>query len=187
MATQAAPPLVQRALAAAEAAGFTKSCAPEMGQLLRTLAATIVNGVIGELGAGYGVGTAWLASGLRADARLVTVELEPEPASAVRALLADEPGATVEQGDWRLALRHAPFALLFADAAPAKAAPEELLAALAPGGVLLLDDLTPIAHWPLAWRGRRDPLRDFWLNEPRVVATELLLTPTTAALLATRR
>jgi hypothetical protein len=66
-----------------------------------------------------------------------------------------------------------------------KQAPEryeaELLELLSPGGTALLDDLTP---------GRPiegDPVREFWLRHPEFVAVEFLTTPTTAAILATRR
>ena len=50
----------------------------------------------------------------------------------------------------------------------------------------MLDDLTPEDQWPAEWRGKPDPVRAVWLNESRVVAMELLVTPTSAVVLATR-
>ncbi len=181
------PPLVQHARALAERAQFAASCTAEVGRLLVVLAAHVRGGVIGEVGTGYGVGTAWLASALAPDARLVTVEQEAARVDAVRELFAARDDVQVLHGDWHLLLPHGPFDLLFADTPAKRDEPEVLLAALRPGGVLVLDDLTPETHWPPAWRGQRDPVRDFWLNDPRLHATELLTTPTSAVILATRQ
>jgi hypothetical protein len=53
--------------------------------------------------------------------------------------------------------------------------------------VVVIDDLTPESLWPKEWRGRPDPPREFWLNHPELLATELLTTPDSAAILAVRR
>lgn len=187
-ATGDTPPLVARAQALAEELRFTHACSPAMGRLLRTLAASVRPGeTIAEIGSGCGVGTSWLLSGRRPGVRVVTVEIDPALAETTRTLLADEPDLTVLTGDWRAILAHAPFALLFPDGGKAKElAADELIAALEPGGIAALDDLTPEDQWPVAWRGQRDRVRDCWLNDPRLHATELLLTPTTAAIVATR-
>lgn len=63
------PPLVQRATALARAHRFGYSCIPQVGQLLRVLAAS-GTGTAAESGTGYGVGTAWIRSGLRPDSRV---------------------------------------------------------------------------------------------------------------------
>lgn len=60
--------------------------------------------------------------------------------------------------DWRAALAEGPFDLVFVDAAPAKReAPREVVEALRPGGIAVLDDLTPAELWPDEWKGR--PMR----------------------------
>jgi predicted O-methyltransferase YrrM len=69
------PPLVESAVSLARRAGFANSCRPEQGRLLFALAAGA--GSLGETGTGCGVGLAWLASGARPDARLVSVEARP--------------------------------------------------------------------------------------------------------------
>lgn len=181
----AIPPLVARATALAAQHGFTRSCTPEVGRLLRVLAAQVRTGMIAEIGTGCGVGAAWLASGLAPGATLVTVETDAALAGAARDLFRDMANVRVLAADWRGLLPHGPFALLFADVTDAKAGhPELLVQALAPGGVVVLDDLTPEDQWPPEWRGKPDPVRDFWLNDPRLHATEVLLTPTSAAILA---
>jgi hypothetical protein len=52
---------------------------------------------------------------------------------------------------------------------------------LAPGGILVKDDLTP---------GRQiagNPVREAFLDDERLIAVELLTTPDTAAIVAVRR
>lgn len=182
------PPLVERARAYAKRMGFEQSCLPEVGRLLAVFTGSVTQGAIGEIGTGTGVGAAWIASGLRPGVRFVTVEIDPDRAVAARELLREVPNVEVITGDWRLILNRGPFALLFADGGKAKAEePRTLLEALAPGGTIVLDDLTPEDRWPEEWRGSPDPVRGFWLNDPRVIATEVRTTLNTAAILATRR
>ena len=54
------PELVGRALALAERSGFEHSCAPAVGRLLAVLAGRVRGGLVGEIGTGCGVGTAWM-------------------------------------------------------------------------------------------------------------------------------
>jgi predicted O-methyltransferase YrrM len=151
------------------------------------LAAQVTAGVIAEIGTGYGVGAAWIASDMQPGARLVTVDLDAGRAASARALFESYAQVEVITGDWRDILRHAPFRLLFADAADAKERePEALIDVLAPGGTILLDDLTPEHLWPEAWRGKPDPVREFWLHTPRLQATELLTTPSSCVIVGVR-
>ncbi len=188
------PALVQDALALAEHMGFAHSCLEEVGRLLRVLASSVRDGVIGEIGTGTGVAAAWMVSGLAPTARFVTVELDAPRAMAVQELLQPVPNARVIQGDWHAILEHGPFDLLFVDAAPAKASPgeganremEQIVHATRVGGLIVMDDLSPQEYWPEEWRGRPDPLREFWLNDARLAATEVLTTPRMTVILATR-
>ena len=89
---------------------------------------------------------------------------------------------TVLHGDWHeLMPPEAPFDLLFLDSG--KQHPEidgdDVVGLLAPGATIVMDDLTP-------QRRRPDPVREFWLNHPRIAALELMTTPTTAAIVGTR-
>jgi predicted O-methyltransferase YrrM len=186
-ATSTIPPLVQQATALAGEMGFASSCTAEVGRLLCVLAGACAHGRIGEIGTGCGVGTAWMADRLAPGVELWTVEIDARRAALARCLLRGVPGVQVLTGDWQTILPHGPFALLFADAPAAKVgAPEQVLAALAPGGLLVLDDLTPEDQWPPEWRGRPDPVRAWWLNEARLAATEIRVAPAAAVILATR-
>ncbi|HEU4324633.1 MAG TPA: class I SAM-dependent methyltransferase [Roseiflexaceae bacterium] len=182
------PRAVLRAQALAQEQGFTASSLPEVGRLLAVLAAALPGGRIAEIGSGCGVGAAWLASGMPPDATLVTIDSDPGRAEAVRLLFADDPRVRVLRGDWRALAEHGPFQLVFADGGRAKAEqPDTVVDLLAPGGMAVLDDLTPEEHWPESWRGRPDATRDFWLHSPRLTSTEICVTECHAVILATRR
>ena len=160
-----APVIVQRARALAAERGFANSCSDDVGSLLRSLAATIADGVVAEIGTGCGVGAAWIASGLRTGVRLVTIELDEGHAAATSQLFAAFPNVRALRGDWRLISAHAPFALLFADAAGSKDA--DLYRLIRPGGIVVLDDLTDPDDWDDARRLEGDPLRERWLSDDR--------------------
>ena len=172
------PPLVEKALALAANTGFTRSCSEETGRLLQVLAGARGLDRVAEIGTGTAVGAAWILSALDPGVAFVTVELDGDRARAAAELLAEDPGARVVHGDWREVLPdEAPFDLLFADGGRAKAQ-EELVGLLAPGGMLVLDDLTPGYSDP-------DPVRELWLGHPRLVATELQVSSREAVIVGT--
>lgn len=173
------PPLVEKALALADELGFDKSCSEQTGRLLQLLASQRGRTRVAEIGSGCGAGAAWLLSGLAPEVPFLTVESDEGRAAAVSELLADDENARVLHGDWAEVLpQEAPFDLLFADGGKAKADPR-LADLLAPGGTLVLDDLTP---------GRPvdgDPVRELWLRHPRAAAVELQVGSREAVLLVT--
>jgi predicted O-methyltransferase YrrM len=149
-----------------------------MGRLLQVLAGQRGLERVGEIGTGCGVGSAWILSALDPDIPFVTVELDEERADAARALLAEDEGARVLQGDWRDVLpAEAPFDFLFADGGKAKYE-EEVVGLLSPGGMLVLDDLTPGYADP-------DPVRELWLSHRRLVAVEVQISSREAAIVGT--
>jgi predicted O-methyltransferase YrrM len=178
------PPLVEKALAHADRLGFAKSCLPEVGRLLHLLAAARGRERVAEIGTGTGVGAAWIVSALSPAVPFFTAEVDPERAAAARELFRSDENVHVLEGDWRELLPpEAPFDLLFFDAQKQLRPPEDgelVVGLLAPGGIAVLDDLTPGFPGP-------DPVREFWLHAPDLAATEILTTPSTAAILAVRR
>lgn len=179
------PPAVTAARQAAEAAGFTLSCSDPTGRLLRVLAARCVVGVLLEVGTGCGVGAAWIASGMGPGSRLLTFELDLDRAAVAREVLAGF-GAAVEvrTGDWRDVDPGAPVSLAFVDARSGKWEDQQAVVdRLAPGGTVVMDDLTPLDQFD--WD--EDPVRDWWSTHPDLVATEVQVSRTEAVLLATRR
>jgi predicted O-methyltransferase YrrM len=169
------PPLVRAAVQASRDTGCERACIPEFGRLLRVLAAGRAR--IGETGTACGVGAAWIASGTSPGASLVTVELDDRFAAAAAGVLGET--AHVIAGDWTEIGPHAPFDLLFCDHGVDKGNPEPMLELVAPGGLLVLDDLTPA-------RAEGDPLRAAWAARDDATTAEVLLTQTESALLISR-
>jgi predicted O-methyltransferase YrrM len=172
---------VWQAVEQTRASGFEQACIPEVGQLLALCAGFMGVMRICELGTAYGVGAAWIESGMREDASLVTVELDAVRADAARSLFADNPAVEVVTGDWSLAVDRGPFDLLFSDGGPKRnpGDPERLLPLLATSGMVVLDDYTP--------GYLEDVSRQIWLQNSAYRAIELTLTPTAAVILATKR
>jgi predicted O-methyltransferase YrrM len=178
------PPLVERAEALALRLAFEGSSAREVGRLLHVLAAQRGRARVGEIGTGCGVGTAWLVSALPPEVPLVTVESDARLAAAAAELFAADPNVRVLVGDWHEAMpSEAPFDLLFYDGG-GKQRPdldgEQVLALLAPGGTLVMDDLA--AGRPVD----DDPVRSFWLGHPDLAAAELTVAPDMAVIVAVR-
>jgi predicted O-methyltransferase YrrM len=171
------PPLVRRALELERQQGFARSCAPDVGRLLHVLACARGRARVAAVGTGAGVGAAWLGSALAPDIPLFVSELEPSRAEAARELFGDDPNVHVLAGDWRRTLpAEAPFDLLFVAAAEDLRPGEDgelAIGLLAPGGLALLDELSP-------------PEREAWLDHPELAACEVGLA-TTTVLLAARR
>ncbi|MGZ0145829.1 O-methyltransferase [Kribbella sp. WER1] len=177
-----APDLVRRAERAAIEVGMLlrrtgtgpSCCLPGVGRFLAVLAAGCAGGTIGESGTGVGYGTAWMASAMPADCRLVTVESDEVRAAAARRVFADEPRVEVIHGDALTELvGHAPYDLLFADGGDQRPEVVELLRL---GGRLVNDDVTPLELLPADSPYRRhDPKREFFFGDPRLMATEVVL------------
>jgi predicted O-methyltransferase YrrM len=74
-----------------------------------------------------------------------------------------------------------PFDLIFFDGGTRGETFELAISLLAPGGILIKDDLTP--GRPIAG----DPVREAFFQDRRLVAVEILTTASTAAIVAVRR
>jgi predicted O-methyltransferase YrrM len=146
------PPQVERCRQHAAELGFGLSTTDAVGHLLATLAAGVpAGGRILELGTGAGVGLGWIVHGLgdRADVTVRSVESDAALAESARAL-GWPPAVAIVHGDALDELRRADaYDLIFADAQGGKTEGLELtLAALAPGGVLVMDDMDPVPEDP---------------------------------------
>lgn len=182
------PPLVRQAVDLARTAGFAYSCLPQQGELLRLLAAGVGPGLIGETGTGYGVGLAWLASGAHPQAKLVSIERDPERADAATSVFRDRSGVQARTGHWRELQDFGPFNLLVLDGGGQGKGDEPPLDPadwLVPGGLLVIDDMSPLTGWPPIYDGRVDTARQHWLDHPQLRATQVNTTPEQATILAT--
>jgi predicted O-methyltransferase YrrM len=132
---------------------------------------------VAELCSAFGEGAAAMAETARS---VVTVELDPERVAVARRRLDGIENVELLEGHWRDALRgRGPFGLVYADSGDYDW--EAILELVAPGGLIVKDDLTPGG----AVDG--DPVREFLLRDPRLVATEILVTPAMAAIVAVKR
>jgi len=144
---------------------------PEAHALLRVLA---TGREVLELGSAFGVGAAAMAE---TATRVVTVELDPERAAATRERVAGLANVEAIECDYREI--EGSYDLVFADARPYDW--EKVLSLTRPGGLIVKDDLTvgrPVEG---------DDVREFLLRDARLVATEILLTPAVAAIVAVKR
>ena len=170
------PVAVAAARRRAKSVGFKQSCENDVGRLLSTLAAAVQpNGSILEIGTGVGVGTAWIVAGLegRDDVALLTVESDERLSevtkkwswpSFVRLLRADATEVTLPTK----------YDLIFADAAPIKYGHiSSSVAALRPGGILVVDDLHAGPRTTDSERSEKDALRQYLLGLSDLHAVEL--------------
>ncbi len=181
------PAVVERAFQVSRKRGYASFCRNETGRLLATLAAT-KQGTLAEFGTGTGVGTAWLRSGVRNGAKIVSAELDTELAGAAAEVFADDAQVEVLAADWSTLKEHGPFSLLFLDAREPKDSGADVVVDLVePGGVVVLDDFTPCESWPPVYAGRVDSLRERWLTDERFTTVEVMVASDTAVLIATKR
>jgi len=171
------PPLVQLAVARARESGFPYSCEPEVGRLLATLAAHLPAGArVLELGTGTGVGTAWIAGALLPRTDVAVLSVEKDPATAALAARGDWPGfVELRCADALTVLGEAgAFDLIFADAQGGKTEGlDRTIAALAPRGLLVVDDMTPLPGWDAELRARQPQVRRALLTSPLLTSVEL--------------
>lgn len=181
------PPIVSRAFDVSRRAGYVSFCRNETGRLLAALAATR-SGILAEFGTGCGVGTAWLRSGVRPGAHILSAELDPKLATAAQEIFDDDPQVEVLAADWSTLRNKGPYSLLFLDpSVPEDAGAEAVADLVEPGGIVVLDDFVPCEFWPPITYGRVDVLRETWLTDERFTAVEVMVAPDAAVLLATRR
>ena len=151
---------------------------PEVQALLRVLAA---GRDVAEMGAAYGETAAIMAETARS---VVTVERDPERVAVARERLAGSENVELLEGDvWELLRGHGPFGLLFVDGGLRPVTDERweaILALVERGGLLVKDDMSP---------GRTidgDEIREFLLRDPRLAATEVVVAPEMAVIVAAR-
>jgi len=139
-------------LAETREAAFGMESVPEVGALLRSLAASKAGGRFLELGTGTGLATCWILDGMDVTAQLLSIDNDPAVISVASRHLGADPRVTfsVEQGDEAIVrLKGSAFDFIFADAWPGKfRLLDATLDLLAEAGLYVIDDLLPQANWP---------------------------------------
>ncbi|MYH72192.1 MAG: SAM-dependent methyltransferase [Acidimicrobiia bacterium] len=145
--------------------------------MLAVLAATTpFGGRILELGTGFGVGLAWILTGLgsRIDVEVVSIERDAERIAFLTEV--DLPAhSSIVEGDIEALLPAlGQFDLIFADAEAGKWTGLELtIAALAPQGLLLVDDMDVSRYDSAQGRSTVKNVRKVLMTDSRLVAVEL--------------
>lgn len=179
------PPMVDDAVRFAESLGFKNSCLNEVGELLHLLSGHIRTGKIAEIGTGCGVGTAWIATATALD--VYTVDNNQDRVLGTQELFSTIPNVHPIHGNWDEILQHGPFQLIYVDAKSAKLeGADKVVHATAVGGLIVIDDLTPMEFWPDEWKGRPDLVRDTWLHHNELVSVEIRTSLKSSAILARR-
>jgi len=175
--SQELPGSVLAAYERAASAGFRLACEADVGRLLAALAAAVPRGGrVLEIGTGVGVGLAWLVHGLgaRRDVEVVTVELDDQVQRT--ALSAPwPPWVRFESGDGAEVVGGlGQFDLIFPDAPGGKIFKlRRTVAALRPGGVLVVDDMAPARHDDEQLRSALAVVRHRLLDNADLVCAEL--------------
>jgi predicted O-methyltransferase YrrM len=157
------------------------SSIPEVQNLLATLAASKPGGRVAEIGTAFGEGAKAIIEELGAGATFVTVEPDPKRYERACDALAGT-RAEILNGRWEdLLPERGPFDLIFFDGGTRDETLDLVISLLAPGGLLVKDDLTP--GRPITG----DPVREALLKDERLMAVEMLVTPDMAVIIAARR
>jgi len=159
--TAAAPAAWADIRASTAAMGFDMPSEANTGAMLRLLAASKPGGRLLELGTGTGLATTWLLSGMDVAARLISVDVDSVVQAVAREALVDERLCFVlaDGLDYVRGQQASSFDMIFADAWPGKYdGLDETLALLAPGGLYVIDDMTPQSNWPPGHQARVDDL-----------------------------
>ena len=171
------PEIVSRAFDVSRRAGYVSFCRNETGRLLATLAATRA-GTLAEFGTGCGVGTAWLRSGVRDDAHILTAELDPSAGRRREEIFDDDDQVEVLAADWSTLRDQGPFSLLFLDSGdPVRSASTPSSTSSSRAASWCSTTSRPCESWPPITYGRVDTLREQWLTDERFTAVEVTTAP----------
>jgi predicted O-methyltransferase YrrM len=173
------PPVVKAAYDRVQQLQFEHSSQPDVGRLLSVLAATTPSrGRVLELGTGAGVGLAWIIHGLgqRTDVQVMSVELDRERAAITRTGGWPDWVSIIVGDGTELIRTLGSFDLIFADTPGGKIYDlQTTIAALRPGGVVLVDDMDLPHDADAQRRARVAFVRDQLLRDARLLCVELAL------------
>lgn len=171
------PAAVKAAYTRAVEVGFDVSSTPEVGQLLSVLTAAVpTRGRVLELGTGVGAGLGWIVHGLgtRNDVEVISVELDSERAELVRAAGWPEWVSVIVGDCWQLIKSLGYFDLIFVDILGRET--YDLggpIAAIRPGGVLIIDDIHHACGERPERRARLSSVRDQLFGNPHLFCADL--------------
>jgi predicted O-methyltransferase YrrM len=131
---------------------FTMASDLYTGSLLKTLAASKTSGRFLELGAGTGLATAWIVSGMDEKSSLLAIENNEILIDVANKNIVDNrvKFLLADAYEWINEFKGEKFDFIFADAMPGKYDLfDETIAMLNSGGLYIIDDMLPQPNWPL--------------------------------------
>lgn len=132
--------------------GFNMPSDPMVGSLLKTLAASKIDGKLLEMGTGTGLGSAYMLAGMSSKASLTTFDKDSKLLAIAQKHLGHDPRIDIQccdGEDWVKPNESNSYDIIFADTWHGKyLLLEETLTMLKVGGLYLIDDLLPQANWP---------------------------------------
>jgi predicted O-methyltransferase YrrM len=131
------------------------------GSLLKTLAASKPSGSFLELGAGTGLATAWIVSGMDEKSSLIAIENNEILTGVANKNIVDSRVEFIltDAYEWIGEYKAEKFDFIFADAMPGKYDLfDETIAMLKSGGLYIIDDMLRQPNWPL---GHDEKVRSF--------------------------
>ncbi len=186
------PLRVRSAVEGARRLDFPFCVRPEIGRLLAVLAGGLPAGArAGETGTGTGAGLAWMVDAARDDVTFVSIEQDGDRVAVARTVFADRANVEILHGDSATIVEQGPFDLLVLDGGPGSGkgddVPVDPTSCLVPGGLITVDDFTPMSQWPPTHGGEIDTARLHWLTHPALDATEIRVAPDLAVVVGRRR
>ncbi len=134
-----------------EKAGFTMASDIKTCSLLRTLAATKLNGSFLELGTGTGLSTAWILDGMDQSSKLISIDNDKKFLDIAQQFLGNDGRLNLvltDGEDW-MKNNSLKFDYIFADTWHGKyLLLDEALDMLNKGGLYIIDDMLPQPNWP---------------------------------------
>jgi predicted O-methyltransferase YrrM len=148
-----APPAAwRRIMSETERLGFDMPSDPDVGAILKTLAASKPAGRFLEIGTGTGLSTCWLLAGMDEQSALVSVDTDARVQNVAYEILGSDRRLQLVLEDGAAFLdrqSRRSFDLIFADAMPGKyVGLDTALDLVAMGGIYLGDDMLPQPNWP---------------------------------------
>ena len=169
--------------------GFSMPSDLLVGSLLRTLTSSKPGGRFLELGTGLGLSLAWMVDGMDCAATVLSLDNDPVLTQFVRSVFSGDDRVTIAGTDgetWIEGYRGPGFDLIFADTWPGKYNHlAETLGLLNPGGIYVVDDMSPQANWPDGHAERASDLIARLSGNPTLHLTALDWS--TGVLIATRK